>query len=200
MFDTQMRSLVERPLNVVALRLARAGLSADCLTLSGVLVALGAAAAILGDHLPLALALIAASRIFDGLDGAVARVNGPTAWGGYLDSLADYVFYISIPVAFGLAHPENLVPALLLVASFTITAVSFLAFAAIAALQPSTINGSESKAFIYSIGLMEGSETIGFFVLFCLFPEYFGTLAFTFAALCLLTVVQRVWLASKKFP
>jgi phosphatidylglycerophosphate synthase len=172
MFDTQLRSLVERPLNVVAFRLVRAGLSADCLTLSGALIALG----------------------------AVARVNGPTAWGGYLDSLADYVFYISIPVAFGLAHPENLVPALLLVASFTITAVSFLAFAAIAALQPSTINGPESKAFIYSIGLMEGSETIGFFVLFCLFPEYFGTLAFTFAALCLLTVVQRVWLASKKFP
>lgn len=200
MFDTQLRLLVNRPLNFVAIRLARVGPSADCLTLSGAMVAIGAAAAITGGYMPLALALIVASRVFDGLDGAVARINGPTAWGGYLDSIADYVFYVSIPVAFGLAHPDNLLPALLLVASFTITAVSFLAFAAIAALQEQGENGDPPKAFIYSTGLMEGGETIGFFVLFCVFPSAFPTLAFVFSVLCLLTVVQRVWLASKYFP
>ncbi|WP_430442999.1 CDP-alcohol phosphatidyltransferase family protein [Sphingorhabdus contaminans] len=199
MFDSQLRLLVDRPLHFVALRVARAGPSADCLTVVGALVALGAAAAVSGGHMPLALALVFASRIFDGLDGAVARINGPTAWGGYLDSLADYVFYVSIPVAFGLSHPENLVPALLLVASFTITAVSFLAFAAIAALQTPHRNGEQPKAFIYSTGLMEGGETILFFALFCLFPTAFPVLAFTFSGLCVLTVVQRLWLASKQF-
>jgi hypothetical protein len=109
------------------------------------------------------------------------------------------VFYVSIPVAFGLADPDNLLPALLLVASFTITAVSFLAFAAIAALRVQDKNDNLPKAFIYSTGLMEGGETIGFFVLFCVFPSAFPALAFTFAALCLLTVMQRVWLASKQF-
>jgi phosphatidylglycerophosphate synthase len=199
MFDTQLRLLVDRPLNLVAVRVARVGPSADCLTLSGAMVAIGAAAAVAGGYMPLALALIVASRVFDGLDGAVARINGPTAWGGYLDSIADYVFYVSIPVAFGLADPDNLLPALLLVASFTITAVSFLAFAAIAALRVQDKNDNLPKAFIYSTGLMEGGETIGFFVLFCVFPSAFPALAFTFAALCLLTVMQRVWLASKQF-
>lgn len=199
MFDSELRLLVERPLNFMARRVARVGPSADCLTLSGAIVALGAAAAIIGGFMPLALALIAGNRIFDGLDGAVARINGPTAWGGYLDSLADYVFYVSIPVAFGFAHPDNLLPALLLVASFTITAVSFLAFAAISALQARASDNNQPKALIYSTGLMEGGETIGFFILFCLFPSAFPELALTFAALCLLTVLQRVWIASKQF-
>ena len=46
---------------------------------------------------------------------------------------------------------------------------------------------------------MEGAETIAFFILFCLFPSIFPTLAIIFAALCLLTVVQRVILAAKSF-
>jgi hypothetical protein len=46
---------------------------------------------------------------------------------------------------------------------------------------------------------MEGGETIAFFVLFCLFPAYFPTLAIVFAMLCLLTVVQRMAHAAKSF-
>ena len=46
---------------------------------------------------------------------------------------------------------------------------------------------------------MEGGETIAFFLLFCLFPAYFPTLAIVFAALCLLTVMQRMALAAKSF-
>jgi hypothetical protein len=46
---------------------------------------------------------------------------------------------------------------------------------------------------------MEGAETIAFFALFCLFPGFFPTLAIVFAALCLLTVVQRFILAAKSF-
>jgi hypothetical protein len=90
-------------------------------------------------------------------------------------------------------------PALILVASFTLTAVSFLAFAAIAARRPTDDGTHGPKAFIYSTGLMEGGETIAFFVLFCLFPAYFPTLANVFAMLCLLTVVQRMVLAAKSF-
>jgi hypothetical protein len=46
---------------------------------------------------------------------------------------------------------------------------------------------------------MEGGETIAFFLLFCLFPTFFPTLATVFAALCLLTAVQRMVLAAKSF-
>jgi hypothetical protein len=96
-------------------------------------------------------------------------------------------------------NSDNQMPALLLIASFTLTAVSFLAFAAIAARQTSDDGAHGPKAFIYSTGLMEGGETIAFFVLFCLFPGFFPTLAILFAALCLMTVAQRFILAAKSF-
>jgi phosphatidylglycerophosphate synthase len=140
------------------------------------------------------LALIILNRIMDGLDGALARRNGPSVWGGYLDSLCDFLFYVAVPVGFAYAAPANIWPALLLVASFTLTAVSFLALAAIMAGRDM---GHGEKAFTYFSGLMEGGETIAFFILMCLFPAQFPILAMVFTALCLVTVGQRLWLAQR---
>lgn len=199
MFDSKLRRLIDPPLNRCAAWLARTGVSANALTIFGALLGSAAALAISQQQFALGLLLILINRIFDGFDGAVARINGATEWGGYLDTLADFLFYVSVPVAFGLASDTNLLPALLLVASFTLTAVSFLGFAAIAARRGDTDGAHGAKAFIYSTGLMEGGETIAFFILFCLFPAYFPTLAMIFAALCILTVAQRIALAAKTF-
>jgi len=199
MFDVALRRLVDPALIRVAAWAAGARISANALTISGAGLGLGAAFCIAHSHFAAALALIVLNRIFDGLDGAIARINGPTELGGYLDILCDYVFYLSVPVAFAWIDPANQIPALILVASFTLTAVSFLAFAAIAARQPTDGGTHGPKAFIYSTGLMEGGETIAFFLLFCLFPTFFPTVAIVFAALCLLTVVQRMVLAAKSF-
>jgi phosphatidylglycerophosphate synthase len=199
MFDVALRRLVDPALIRMAGCIARTRISANMLTISGAGLALGAAFSVTQLNFTAALVFILLNRIVDGLDGAVARINGPTAFGGYLDTICDYIFYLSIPIAFGLTSAINQIPALLLVASFTLTAVSFLAFAAIAARQTSGDGAHGPKAFIYSTGLMEGAETIAFFILFCLFPSFFPTLAIIFAALCLLTVVQRVILAAKSF-
>lgn len=199
MFDVALRRIVDPALIRVAGWIATTGMSANMLTISGAGFALGAAFFITQSHFTAALGCILLNRIVDGLDGAVARVNGPTELGGYLDTICDYIFYLSIPIAFGLTEAVNQIPALLLVASFTLTAVSFLAFAAIAARRAHDDGAHGPKAFIYSTGLMEGAETIAFFVLFCLFPDFFPTLAIIFAALCLLTMVQRLMLAAKSF-
>jgi phosphatidylglycerophosphate synthase len=199
MFDAALRRLVDPALIRLAGCIARTRISANMLTISGAGLALGAAFFVTQLNFTAALGFVLLNRIVDGLDGAVARIEGPTAFGGYLDTICDYIFYLSIPIAFGLTNPINQIPALLLVASFTLTAVSFLAFAAIAARQTSGDSAHGPKAFIYSTGLMEGAETIAFFILFCLFPGFFPTLAIIFAALCLLTVVQRFILAAKSF-
>jgi phosphatidylglycerophosphate synthase len=202
MFDVALRRFVDPALNRIAVGIVDARISANMLTITGAGLALAAAFFISQSNFVAALGLILLNRIVDGLDGAVARIKGPTEFGGYLDTICDYIFYLSIPVAFGLMDPVNQIPALLLVASFTLTAVSFLAFAAIAAIaarQASDDGAHGPKAFIYSTGLMEGAETIAFFALFCLFPGFFPTLAIVFAALCLLTVVQRFILAAKSF-
>ncbi|WP_397589318.1 CDP-alcohol phosphatidyltransferase family protein [Sphingorhabdus sp.] len=199
MFDVALRRLVDPALIRVAGWVSGARISANALTISGAGLGLGAAFCITQSHFAAALVFIVLNRIFDGLDGAIARNNGPTELGGYLDILCDYVFYLSVPVAFALIDPANKMPALILVASFTLTAVSFLAFAAIAGRHTSSDSAHGPKAFIYSTGLMEGGETIALFLLFCLFPAYFPTLAIVFAALCLLTVMQRMVLAAKSF-
>jgi phosphatidylglycerophosphate synthase len=199
MFDVALRQFVDPSLIRVAAWAAGARISANALTISGAGFGLGAAVCITQSHFAAALVFIVLNRIFDGLDGAIARINGPTELGGYLDILCDYVFYLSVPVAFAWIDPANQMPALILVASFTLTAVSFLAFAAIAARHTSNDSTQGPKAFIYSTGLMEGGETIAFFLLFCLFPAFFPTLAIVFAALCLLTVAQRMVLAAKSF-
>jgi phosphatidylglycerophosphate synthase len=195
MFDAKLRPLIDPPLNAAGRWLARSGLSANAVTLAGVPVALAAGAAIAQQQFGWALAFIALNRLLDGLDGAVARARGSSDFGGYLDSIADFAFYVAVPLGFALAAPVNALPAAVLLAAFTLTGVSFLAFAAIAAKRGLETAAHGRKSFFYSTGLAEGAETIAVFALMCLLPAYFGTIACAYAALCLLTVIQRSWLA-----
>ncbi len=198
MFDVQLRAVIDPGLNHLAYMAARTGITANIITTAGAVLAVGAGYAVSRQSFLWALTLIAVNRLLDGLDGAIARINGPTTFGGYLDSIADYVFYVAVPVGFGLAAKENVVAAMILIAAFTLTAVSFLAYAAIAA----KLNVEEThgpKAFFYSAGLMEGGETIGFFAVMCIFPAYFVPLAWIFVGLCCVTILQRLMLASQQF-
>ena len=199
MFDARLRPLIDPPLNRLGRILAGWGVTANTLTFAGLALGLGGAAAIAFGQFALGLALILVNRLFDGLDGVVARVHGPTALGGYFDIVADFAFYVSIPLAFGLFDPANTQAALVLVASFVLTGVSFLAFAVIAAERDERTAAHGQKSFFYSTGLAEGGETIAVFIAFALFPAWFVPIAYGYAALCLLTVFQRSALAVIQF-
>lgn len=199
MFDARLRPLIDPPLNAAGHWLARRGIGANAVTLAGLVPALGAGLAIVAGQFALALALVALNRLLDGLDGAVARARGMTDLGGYLDTLADYVFYITVPLAFGIASRSNTLPALLLLASFTLTCASFLVFAAIAARSGQATNAHGAKSFFYSTGIAEGAETIAVFIAMCLWPDHFPAIALGFAGLCLLTVAQRTAMAARLF-
>lgn len=199
MFDARLRPLIEPPLNATARGLAASSVSANMITIVGLLVGLTAGGALLYREYTLALGLILLNRVCDGLDGAVARIRQPSDFGGYLDSLADYVFYLAIPLGFGFGDAANLPAAALLIASFTLTAVSFLAFAAIAGKRGLETSAQGRKSFFYSTGIAEGGETIAAFVLMCLLPHWFTAIALGFAALCLLTVAQRIVHARRIF-
>jgi phosphatidylglycerophosphate synthase len=192
MFDARLRRLINPLLEIAAKGIAKTGVGANGVTVIGAIVGLGAGYAIAREQYLLGMLLIIANRLADGLDGPLARLRGSTEFGGYLDSLADYVFYIAVPFGFAIAAPANVWPALLLIASFTLTAVSFLALAAVLAGRDL---GHGEKAFAYSTGLMEGGETIAFYMAMCLFPAQFAVLATIFAGLCVATVGQRLWLA-----
>mgnify|MGYP001800211333 FL=1 len=199
MLDSKLRPLIDPPLNAIGRALAGVGVSANALTFTGLALGLGGALAIAQGLLTLGLALILANRVLDGLDGAVARVRGPTPLGGYFDIVADFAFYVSIPLAFGVWDPALTLPALALVASFVLTGVSFLAFAVIAAERGISTQAHGKKSFFYSTGLAEGTETIAVFVAMCVWPEYFAYIAYGYAGLCTLTVIQRSALAAITF-
>ncbi|KPQ21478.1 MAG: Phosphatidylglycerophosphate synthase [Porphyrobacter sp. HL-46] len=199
MLDARLRPLIDPPLNRVGAVLAGLGVTANGLTFTGLGLGLAGAAAIAFGHIGWGLALICANRLFDGLDGAVARVRGPSDLGGYFDIVADFAFYVAVPLGFGILASANTLPALVLVASFVLTGVSFLAFAVIAAKRGDETAAHGRKSFFYSTGLAEGSETIAVFIAMCLFPGAFPWIAYGYAALCVLTVFQRSAMAVTAF-
>jgi len=199
MLDARLRPLIDPLLNRAGAVLAGLGVTANGLTFTGLALGLAGAAAIAFGHIGWGLALILANRLLDGLDGAVARVRGPSDLGGYFDIVADFAFYVSVPLGFGLFDPANQLPALVLVASFVLTGVSFLAFAVIAGKRGATTEAHGKKSFFYSTGIAEGTETIAVFIAMCLWPTAFPVIAYGYAALCGLTVFQRSAIAVRTF-
>lgn len=200
MFDSALRPLIDPPLNRAARWVARAGIGANTLTLAGAGIALAAAAALAAERYGLALALIVANRLLDGLDGPVARLRGGgTDFGGYLDIVCDFIFYAAVPVGFGLAASQNLLPALVLLGSFVVAGTSFLAYAVLAAKRGLETRMQGEKSFFYEAGFAEGAETIAVFVLACLWPRWFPQIAYVYAALCALTAIGRIASARRRF-
>jgi phosphatidylglycerophosphate synthase len=200
MFDSRLRPIIDPPLNALGARMARIGLTANQVTLAGGAVGIGAGVAIGFQYYLLGLALLLSSRLFDGLDGAIARATKQTDFGGYLDIVSDFAFYIAVPIGFGFADPANLPFALILVGSFTLTGISFLAYAVMAAKQGRETTAHGKKSFFYNTGLAEGTETIIALALMCLIPQYFAVIAMVYSAMCVITVVQRTIAAKVDFP
>ncbi|MSP49350.1 MAG: CDP-alcohol phosphatidyltransferase family protein [Alphaproteobacteria bacterium] len=199
MLDARLRPLIDPLLDRVGRPLAASGINADAVTLFGFAVGLGAVPALATEAYLLALGLIVLNRLLDGIDGAVARATSPTDFGGFLDIVCDFVFYAAVPLGFALADPGNALAAVFLVASFMGTGASFLAYAALAAKRGLTTELRGAKTFYYLGGLTEGFETILCFVLMCLFPQAFPTLAWIFGAMCWITTASRVLAAREAF-
>jgi len=199
MLDAKLRPLIDPPLDAAGRWIARRGIGPNAVTLVGLVPGLFAAVAIAQGAFALGLVLVLLNRLLDGLDGAVARATRQTDSGGYLDIVADFAFYVAVPLGFGFAVPANAVPAMVLVAAFTLTGISFLAFSTLAAKRGVATEAHGRKSFFYNTGLAEGAETIFVFVLMCIWPEQFALFAWIYAGLCLLTVIQRSALAHAMF-
>ena len=193
MFDRPLQSLIQPLLQAGARVLVRCGVPADTVTWVGFGVGLGGAVAIALQRPLLGLALILASRLADGLDGAVARQTRPTDRGAFLDISLDFLFYASIPLAFALADPAaHGLAAAVLLAAFIGTGSSFLAFAVLAERRGLTSLAYPQKGLYYLGGLTEAGETLACFTAMCLWPTAFVPLALGFAALCGLTLLARL--------
>lgn len=200
MLDRAARRLVDPTLNRLAASLARRQVTANTVTLVGFGFGVLAMVLVAGQLYLLALAALAANRLADGLDGALARHTKPTDLGGYLDIVLDFIFYAGFVFAFALAAPERGLPAAFLVFSFVGTGTSFLAYAIFQAKR-GVARGEGAgvgKAFHYLGGLTEGTETILLFVFLCLFPTAFAPAAWLFGIACWLTTLGRILAAARE--
>jgi phosphatidylglycerophosphate synthase len=209
--DSLLRPVKDRVLDPIARRLA-SRFHPTTITFAAFILGVGAVATTaLGAYLA-ALLLWLLSRGADGLDGAVARFAGAQSdLGGYLDMLLDVVLYAALPlvVAASTGRAAALVMAAILLAAFYINIVSWSYLSALLEKKRAQHHGSAEGSSVghseghpggkprqtsieMPSGIMEGTETIGFFALFLLFPLWVEYLFGAMAVLTLVSAGQRV--------
>jgi phosphatidylglycerophosphate synthase len=194
MLDTFFIENLKKPLRLAAIAVDKLGIKANWITLLGFAIGIMVIPALYFGDTALALVFVVINRVMDGLDGAVARVQGPTDLGGYLDITLDFIFYSAVIFGFALMNPmENALAASFVIFSFMGTGSSFLAFAIMAEKRKIERLEYGHKSLYFLGGLAEGAETIAFLVLICLMPAHFVVLAYVFGGICWITTATRIY-------
>ena len=202
MLDPFMRRLIDPPLKGVA-AVWPSRISANQITIFGLVMGVGCFLAIVTNAITAALTLLALNRLADGLDGAVARAQTPSDLGAYLDIVSDFVLWGLLPIGFIILDSNNAIAAAVLLSSFSMSMTVFLAFAIMAEKRGLETNTQGYKNFFYIAGLAEGTETIAFFAIVIIWPGIFIPAAFIYAGIVYLSVIGRVassYLILKELP
>lgn len=189
MLDRPARQLVDPLTAPIASILYGLGVRAGHVTAVGLIVGLGSAASIVTGVWAAALVLWISNRCLDGIDGPIARIDGATDLGGYLDFVADYVVYVSIPLAIALAVPDARLAVGVLFGAYLLNIVQLLTLSSIASQRGDV--SDDGRALIFGRGLMEGTETIIAYVLLIALHQHAAAIALIFALLVLGTACQR---------
>lgn len=195
MLDSYLRPRLEKPLSIAAQKLVDLEISANQITLFGFGLGIAACLTIAFQMYTAALIFVLLNRLFDGLDGAVARLTKSSDFGGYCDIVADLIIYTGFVFFFAVGHTGHSLAAAFLLFSYMGTASTFMGFAIIAAKRG--IEPPDKKTFYYLGGLAEGTETTIFMVLTCLLPTGFAVFAVIFGVMCWVTALARLWGAAK---
>ncbi|HZM97606.1 MAG TPA: CDP-alcohol phosphatidyltransferase family protein [Vicinamibacterales bacterium] len=201
MFDDFCRSLKDRLLGPVA-RALGPRLPPDAITWLAFAAGLSCAGAVLNGDLRAALGLWLLNRLLDGLDGTHARVHARVSdFGAYLDIVLDFIVYAAIPIAFVLAarQYELALAGVFLLASFYVNAASWMYLSALLeARREGAASRGETTSATMPPGIIAGTETIVFYVLFFLMPARLATLFTLMAILVLANVAMRLYWANRR--
>lgn len=199
MFDNNLRDTKETIFIQIAETLHLFALHPTWYTVLGLLIGIAAALAVSQELYFAGVVLWLLNRIFDGLDGTVARVQAlQSDLGGYVDILADFVVYSLIPIGLVWATPSaaNIWAGFALIAIFYINGASWMFLSAI--LEKRKQSSKTKKTSIeMPAGLVGGAETIVFYSAFIVFWQWLAVLFWIMVLLVLITVVQRLVWATK---
>jgi phosphatidylglycerophosphate synthase len=192
--DGEVRAALAPAFERVAGALARRGVPALAVTVTGLVLALAAAVAAALALWWLALVLWLVSRLPDGIDGPLARATGGgTPFGGWADISADLTAYGAFVAGCAIGNPDARVACLVLLVTYYVNGGSLLALSA-AATERGIVRPDE-RTFHFTRGLAEGTETIVVHALMVLLPAWMPTIAWVFAGAVTVTIGQRVRLA-----
>jgi phosphatidylglycerophosphate synthase len=192
MIDSGIRRYIDPPFNAAGRGLSGMGISANQVTIAGFLLGMLAIPLLAFELYYWALFFGTLNRVCDALDGAIARDQGISDVGGYLDIVLDFIFYSGVVFGFVLAQPEQAVYGAFLIFSFVGSGTSFLTYSIFAAKHNLSTEARGKKSIYYLGGLTEGFETIITFILMCLLPQYFWLIALIFGSLCWVSTAGRI--------
>ena len=195
MLDSKVRPVLAPVLDRAAGRLGRLGFSPGVLTAAGLVLGVACCFAAAQEAWTAALVLWLANRVFDGLDGALARRRGPSDLGGMLDFVADSVVYAGFPVAVAVALPDTRIAVAFLLGTYLVNNIALLSYSSI--LEKRAMPGSDGRSLRFTTGLTEGTETAVAYALVCVTPAHATTIFWVFAAMVAVTIAQRIRLAVK---
>lgn len=194
MLDGVVRARLAPLLDRVAHGLVRLHVGPMTLTVLGLVLALAAATAAAFAAWTWAAVLWLISRIPDGLDGPVARASGrDSAFGGWADLTADQTAYGAFVVGCAIGQPDARIACLVLLLTYYLNGGSLLAYSA--AAERLRTERPDDRTFHFTRGLAEGTETIVAHTLMALFPAHLATIAWVFAGMVGITLLQRLCLA-----
>jgi phosphatidylinositol phosphate synthase len=188
MFDGRWRSSFEKGMRPLGAQIRRTGITANHLTLTGLVMGVAAAVTIANGWLRAGLLLLVLTAVPDVLDGAVAKASGTASpRGAFFDSVVDRVSDALLlgGVAWYLASTQ---PGRIAVLPFAVMAASML------------ISYERAKAealgFDARGGLMERAERLAFLAFGLLFESLLVPVLWVMLSLTLFTAGQRfvtVW-------
>ena len=177
-------------------------LSPNAISIISFIFALASVWLIYKEKLAAAFALWMLNRIFDGLDGAVARAQGSQSdFGGYLDIMLDFIIYALLPLMFTLAFGRGSLSWLALSVMLGLFYINGASWMYLSAILEKRRAGASTRGEMTSVsmpsGLVEGTETIIIFSLFFIMPNQLVLLFFIMSAALVPGIMYRLVWAGK---
>ncbi|PZO88835.1 MAG: hypothetical protein DI626_00745 [Micavibrio aeruginosavorus] len=167
MLDTLLKKPFGGMVDAVASKVAQGGFGANKLTLSALVIGLIGCFAVAMGQFMLGLILLLINRLIVALAASVARENGITARGSYLELLGDAVVFGGFVFFFALAEPQHLMAAAFILFSYMILAAAYLGL---------RLFGQDDAPG----SLIGRTEITIFMALGCFFPAAFSAIALFF--------------------
>ena len=184
MLDTRGRRLVQPTLEIIAHACARAGISANALTIAGMLTGVAAAGLVASGRGRWGVATLWISGTLDAADGTLARMTRSSPLGAIMDITSDRVVEVAMILALAWRFPAARMELLALTGVIVIAMSLFLSIAA------AVVNYS-AKSFHYAPGLGERTEAFVCLSVMTLNTTHLRLWTWVFIGVIVVTIVQR---------